>query len=118
MSPTTRTVYDGVGHQVRMTLTSEGLVLGDGNTGSEAPALTRQEVEILHAFLAVCLRAPRERGRVETLTDDRSLTLLETSNPHVRLAWNDGHMDIHPVSWEPMLCEIALLLPRMKSNHG
>lgn len=112
-----RTVLDGVGHRFDISLRDDALILCDAMAPENEITLTKIEAEILHAFLSVCLRMPRDAGRKEDLGDGRYVELVDAQNPHIQIHSDQGRMEIHPASWELVLCEIYLLLPRMRRSH-
>lgn len=111
-----RTVLDGLGHQLDLVIVGGNLQVSDSNKRHPKIKLSKQEVEIFHAFLSVALRLPNV-DREENLSEEKKLTLQTHDNPFIRLESWDGHIDIHPASWEPVLCEVALLLPRMRTYN-
>tara|TARA_B100000678_G_scaffold207613_1_gene175205 strand:+ start:1144 stop:1524 length:381 start_codon:yes stop_codon:yes gene_type:complete len=112
-----RTVLDGVGHRFNISLRDDALILCDAMAPENEISFSKLEAEILHAFLSVCLRMPRDAGRREELGNGRYVELVDATNPHIQLHNDQGRMEIHPASWELVLCEITLLLPRMRRSH-
>lgn len=109
-----RIVADGVGNRLQLILRGKMLEIKDLNRPGKTVQLTHQEVEIVHAFLSVALVMPRNSGRVENLEDEKTIALVDEVNPKIRIAQEERHLDIHPASWEMMMCEIALIMPRMR----
>lgn len=118
MTEEKRTIVDALGHKVELALESEDLVLCVARPQGICIAFSKPESEILHAFLSIALKMPRNEGRREILSDHRVLELVDKDNPKVRIIESDSHVDLHPASWEPIMYEIALLLPRMSMNRG
>lgn len=111
-----RTISDSLGHLVDISLSENIIFLEEGFRDKQFQ-FNKQETEILHAFLAVCLRMPRNGGRREYLENGKVLELIDPENPRITISEGEDSMEIHPASWELVLCELALLLPRMNSNH-
>jgi len=63
------------------------------------------------------LRMPRNGGRREYLENGKVLELLDPENPRITISEGDDSMEIHPASWELVLCELSLLLPRMNPSY-
>ena len=114
MGQQARTVNDGVGHSHTISVSEGEMILSDALDPEVRVKLMKDEAEILHAFLSVSLKMPHRTQFSEDLRNGRRLTLMDHGSPHVRLASEQGVMDIYPPSWEPLLCEISLVLPRMK----
>lgn len=109
-----RTVLDGVGHSLVITIQAGRMIMSDPLIPDARVEMEKDEAEIFHAFLAVSLKMPHRSDFSEDLKDGRTLSLQQQGSTHVRLSWKDGGMDIYPPSWEPLLCEISLILPRLK----
>lgn len=111
----TRTVLDGVGHVVSLSLSDGMLVLCDPVDPRSCVTLNKVEAQIVHAFLSMTLRMPTVVGRSEELGRGRIVALVEGESPPIRITTPEGAIDIRPPSWEQMIGEIGLLLPRMAS---
>lgn len=111
-----RIISDGLGHLVDISLNENMIHLEEGLRDKQFQ-FNKQETEILHAFLAVCLRMPRNSGRKEYLENGKVLELIDPENPRITISEGEDSMEIHPASWEPVLCELSLLLPRMNPNY-
>lgn len=109
-----RTVVDGVGRTVILQAKGASLVIRDALNPAQSITLEREEVEILHAFLSVSLKMPHRSDFSEALLEQKRLALLQKGDPHVRLSFKGGFIDFYAPSWDPLLCELALLLPRLK----
>jgi len=109
-----RTVLDGVGHSLLIEIVDGGIVILDAMDDASRVSMRKDEAEILHAFLSVSLKMPHREGFSEDLRNGRRLSLEHEGSPHVRITSSEACLDIHPSSWEPLLCEISLLLPRLK----
>ena len=111
-----RTISDSLGHLVDIRLSGNIICLEEGLRDKQFQ-FNKQETENLHAFLAVCLRMPRNGGRREYLENGKVLELLDPENPRITISEGDDSMEIHPASWELVLCELSLLLPRMNPSY-
>jgi len=109
-----RTVNDGVGHSHTISVNGGEMILSDTLDPAVQVRMKKDEAEILHAFLSVSLKMPHRSDFSEDLREGRRLTLMDHGSPHVRLTGDSWFMDIYSPSWEPLLCEISLVLPRIR----
>ena len=75
---------------------------------------------ILAAYLASALIVNRSARPPEEL-DDASMTVLslhEDPAPLLRITQGRRSLDIHAPSWEPLRCEIEIVIPRMDGSGG
>ena len=113
-----RKINDGLGHQLQLKLESGILTISSETPKKQSLIFNKIESEILHAFIAVCLKMPREEGRREDLSPGKCLELIDRNNPRIILKDQEFSMELHPASWEPIMYEIALLLPRMGQDYA
>ena len=112
--PNNRIVTDALGTELEISLDENILTISDKSVSISAG---KSECQIIKAFFDRALSLPRQPHDDEELSDDKKLSLISDKTPFVRLSGRDGDIDIHPPSWTPLSCEIALMLPRMKEKQ-
>ena len=108
-----RIVVDSLGHKVELWIDSGLLCLGENYFEKKEIQLNKIDAEILHAFISLSLKTPRDSGRREILEEGKVIELANEKNPRIIIHSNGTYIEIHPASWEPLMYEVALLLPRM-----
>ena len=73
---------------------------------------------ILAAYLATAMVVNRATRPPEEVDDAHGtvLTTHEDPTPHVRITQGKRSLHVHSPSWEPLRCEIDLVVPRLSDR--
>lgn len=107
-----KTVIDSLGYAIELEMREGRLLL---STIGIRPGVLfdRVDVEIFKAFIDLAIKLPIDGRRKEVLSNDVQVFLEASSPPFIRIRGSAGDIDIHPASWLPLSCELALCLPRL-----
>lgn len=112
MPTTKKTVIDSLGYAIELEL-HDGRMLISTSGVRPGIMLERLDVEIFKAFLDRAINLPIDQHRDEMLSNDIHLVLEPKSPPYIGLLGKAGQINIHPASWLPLSCELALCVPRL-----
>jgi hypothetical protein len=121
---TKRIIENAIGHRIALEMLEEadGIRLSrEDCSKSDQIILDMIGAKILSAYLASAM-VTRMAGRpAEEVNDDSRtiISVMESPAPMVRIVQGVKTFDIHSPSWDPLRCEIELILPRlmMKTHH-
>lgn len=89
----------------------------------DAPAadhvvLDARGARILAAYLASAMVVNRATRPPEEIEDEQCtvLTTHDEPSPHVRISQGSRFLQVHSPSWEPLRCEIDLVIPRLSER--
>lgn len=112
MPETKRTITDTLGYVVDIEIDGASIVISS-NGAKKRIMLGKSDTEIFKAFIDRAINLPVAERPDETLSGGVILTLAVGDAPFIRCKQSRTAIDIHPASWLPLSCELALLLPRM-----
>lgn len=116
-----RIIESAVGNRMALEILpgSDGIRLSrEDATVGDVVVLDARGSRILAAFLASGLVVNRSSRPPEEIEDAQAtvLTLHDDPAPLVRITQGARVLDVHAPSWEPLRCEIELVIPRLDGN--
>lgn len=107
-----KTITDSLGYALNLELKATSLQI-TAEASSDAITLSRLDVEIFKAFLDRAIALPKSEACEEFLTGEAKLSFHDERPPFIRIETSGARIDVHPASWLPLTCELALITPRM-----
>lgn len=114
-----RVVTDSMGYSLTFRL--EGarmLIIQDQVKGKPQVSLTRNDVELLRAFIDRAIKiGPYDHPDEELAESSAVLSYHDRPQELVRIVQGPHQIDLISTSWTPAVCEIALMAPRIGQGH-
>ena len=109
---TRRNIVDPFGCEIALEVTPEGMILSCfGDEGGIT--LDEREAMIFKAMIDHALSIRHRESKIEDLTGGKRVALHMHDAPVIVVEDSLRRMEIHPPSWVPLSCEVALLIPRI-----